>query len=140
MIEITRVYDSPRELVWRSWTEPDRIARWWGRRGWNAVRDRIVLEPWPGGRFHVPTIAAADGAEMTTDGTFREVVPPERLVFAQSGGDAVATVTFADLGDGRTEMVFRTTIEASPNAASGLGSAFDRLAELLADTNQEVQE
>ena len=134
-IEITRVYDAPRELVWRAWTKPDRLARWWGRRGWNADRGSIVIEPWAGGRFHVLTIAAADGAELATDGVYREVVAPERIVFAQDGGDAVATVTFADLGDGRTEMRFRATIEASEDvraaAVAGLGSAFERLAELL---------
>ena len=35
-ITITRVYDAPRELVWRAWTEPERLARWWGKRGWST--------------------------------------------------------------------------------------------------------
>lgn len=71
---------------------------------------------------------------MPLDAVYREVVEPERLVFGADGRlDAVVTVT--DLGDGRTEMSFHTTILATEalrdGAAVGLASAFDRLAELL---------
>jgi len=63
------------------------------------------------------------------DTTYREIVPPERLRF----GDA--TVTFTDLGDGRTKMIFLTTTEMTDEirrrAAGGLASAFERLAEQL---------
>jgi uncharacterized protein YndB with AHSA1/START domain len=94
-ITITRVYDAPRELVWKAWTEPERLATWWGKRGWTALPESIVLEPRPGGRFFVTTVNA-DGAEMTTDGVFTEVVEPERLAF--TGG----SVTFTELPGGRT--------------------------------------
>ena len=123
-ITITRVYDAPRELVWKAWTEPARLATWWGRRGWTAIPESIVIEARPGGRFRVTTVNA-DGAEMTTDGVIAEVVEPERLVFAGGG-----SVTFTELPGGRTEMVFRT-IPPSPNAEAGLRSAFERLAEHL---------
>jgi uncharacterized protein YndB with AHSA1/START domain len=123
-LRITRVYEAPRERVWKAWTEPERLARWWGKRGWNAVLDSIVIEPWSGGAFRVTTVNDA-GAEMTTEGTFAEVVEHERLVFSEG------RVTFTDLGDGRTEMVFHTTTE-SEAAERGLNSAFDRLAEQLA--------
>jgi uncharacterized protein YndB with AHSA1/START domain len=43
-LTITRVYDAPREVVWKAWTEPDQLARWWGRRGWNAVRSTIATD------------------------------------------------------------------------------------------------
>jgi uncharacterized protein YndB with AHSA1/START domain len=122
-ITITRVYDAPRELVWRAWTEPERLATWWGKRGWNAVLDSIVIEPWPGGTFRVTTVNA-EGAEMTTEGTFAEVVEHERLAFG------AGRVTFTDLGDGRTEMVFETSTP-SEAAEGGVRSAFDRLAEHL---------
>jgi uncharacterized protein YndB with AHSA1/START domain len=122
-IHITRVYDAPVDQVWKAWTEPERLAQWWGRRGWNAVLDSIVIEPWPGGTFRVTTVNA-DGAEMTTEGTFAEVVVHERLVFSEGH------VTFNDLGEGRTEMVFLAT-SPSENAAAGVNSAFDRLAEHL---------
>jgi uncharacterized protein YndB with AHSA1/START domain len=120
---IVRVYDAPVERVWRAWIEPERLAQWWGKRGWNAVLDSIVVEPWPGGRFRVTTVHA-DGSEMTTDGTFSEVVEQRRLAF--DGG----RVTFTDLGDGRTEMVFEAS-SPSDAAEGGVRSALDRLHEHL---------
>jgi uncharacterized protein YndB with AHSA1/START domain len=123
-ITITRVFDAPRELVWRAWTEPERLATWWGKRGWNARLDSIVIEPRPGGLFRVTTINA-DGAEMTTEGRVAEIVEPERLAFADGG-----SVTLTELPGGRTRMVFRTTV-TSAAAEGGIRSAFDRLAEHL---------
>jgi uncharacterized protein YndB with AHSA1/START domain len=129
-ITITRVYHAPRELVWKAWTEPDQLARWWGRRGWNAVPSTILMDVRPGGAFHVNTVSEADGAELATEGTYREVVAPERLVLGNAEG-ALTTVTFTDLGDGRTEMKFHTTAPTGERAEGGLASAFDRLAEHL---------
>ena len=123
MIEITRVYRAPRERVWAAWTEPAQLAAWWGKRGWNADPDSIVLDVRPGGAFRV-TSYSQDGEQMTNEYTFSEVVPFERLAF----GDAV--VAFADLGGGFTEMRFRTPVP-SERAAAGVRSAFDRLGELL---------
>jgi uncharacterized protein YndB with AHSA1/START domain len=123
-ITITRVYDAPRDLVWRAWTEPERLATWWGKRGWNALLDSIVIDARPGGAFRVTTVNA-DGAEMTTEGVFAEVVELERLAFADGGA-----VTFTELPGGRTQMVFRATVP-STTAEAGVRSAFDRLAEHL---------
>lgn len=132
-IALTRIYDAPRELVWKAWTEPDQLAVWWGKRGWTARPETVVVDPRPGGTFHVTTVADADGAEMTNAYVFREVLAPERLVLGD--GDSEATVTFSDLGNGRTEMTFHTVIRATEAichaAKGGLSSAFDRLAEHL---------
>jgi uncharacterized protein YndB with AHSA1/START domain len=132
-IEITRVYDAPREQVWKAWTEPERIARWWGKRGWSTPPSSVTLDLRPGGAFRLNSISDTDGREMPLDAVYVEVAEPERLVFARGGERA--TVTFADLGDGRTEMTFRTTLEATAalrdRAISGMASAFDRLAEQL---------
>jgi uncharacterized protein YndB with AHSA1/START domain len=132
-IEITRVYDAPREAVWKAWTEPDRIARWWGKRGWSTPPSSVTLDVRPGGAFRLNSISDTDGSEMPLEAVYVEVVEPERLVFARDNQHA--TVTFTDLGDGRTEMTFRTTMEATEalrdRAIGGLASAFDRLAEQL---------
>ena len=135
-IAITRVYDAPRELVWRAWTEPERLAAWWGRRGWNAVLSSIEIDLRPGGVFRVTTVNEADGAQMTTSGVYREVVEPERLVFADPDRPgAVGSVVLTDLGGGRTEMRFRAGVRMGAllreRAAAGVASAFDRLAEHL---------
>jgi uncharacterized protein YndB with AHSA1/START domain len=136
-ITITRVFDAPREQVWQAWTEPERLARWWGKRGWSTPLSSITLDVRPGGAFRLNSISDEDGREMPLDTVYREVVEPERLAF----GDA--TVTLTDLGDGRTEMIFHTTVDMTEatrrSAEGGLASAFDRLAEQLQPqtTNQE---
>ena len=106
VIEIKRVYARRAEHVWRAWTEPAQLARWWGKRGWTAQLETIELDVRPGGTFRVTTVNDEDGSEMTNEGTYSEVDPPERLAFGET------VVTFTELGDGRTEMSFRTTIEA----------------------------
>ena len=131
-ITITRVFDAPRERVWRAWTEPAEIARWWGKRGWSTPPESVTLDVRPGGTFRLNSINDEDGREMPLDTTFREVVEPERLRFGE------ATVTFADLGDGRTEMVFHITVHMTADtlrtATGGLASAFDRLTDHLERT------
>lgn len=128
-ITITRVFDAPRERVWRAWTEPAEIARWWGRRGWSTPLESVTLDVRPGGVFRLNSINDEDGREMPLDTVFHEVSEPERLAFG------AATVTLTDLGDGRTEMVFHTTVDMTEEtlrtAAGGLASAFDRLTDHL---------
>ena len=128
-IVVTRVFDAPRERVWRAWTEPSELARWWGKRGWSTPPESVTMDVRPGGEFSLLSVSGENGREMRLDTTYREVIEPERLVF----GDA--TVTFTDLGDGRTMMEFHTTTEMTDElrrqAEGGMASAFDRLAEQL---------
>jgi len=134
-IIITRTYDAPRAEVWKAWTEPARIAAWWGKRGWRTPVESVTLDVRPGGVFRLNSIADADGSEMPVDTIYHEVVPPERLSFGGQPGGRRATVTFRDLGGGRTEMTFTSSIHADAElharALGGLTSAFDRLAEQL---------
>jgi uncharacterized protein YndB with AHSA1/START domain len=139
-ITITRVLDAPRELVWRAWTDPDHLARWWGARGWSTAPSDVTIDVRPGGIFRVGSVSDEDGAEMTTYGILREVVPPERLVVDESSEDAwhegsSSELTLVETSDGRTEMNLRVTVhttdEARRQAEAGLSSAIDRLAEVL---------
>jgi uncharacterized protein YndB with AHSA1/START domain len=136
-ITITRVFDAPRDVVWKAWTEPDQLAQWWGPEGWSTPVDRVTMDIRPGGSFRVTSVSDADGTEMTTQGVYREVLEPERLVFEEpaegswhEGASSVAT--FTDLGDGRTEMVVRTTIHTTDEmrqvAEAGMAGSFERLA------------
>ena len=131
-ITITRVYHAPRQLVWDAWTEPAQLAAWWGKRGWTARLDSVELDVRPGGRFRVTTVNDQNGSEMTNEGTYTEVDEPRRLAFGES------VVTFTDLGDGRTEMTFRTTTEATGELLGrmkgGMESAFGRLDDHLKET------
>jgi uncharacterized protein YndB with AHSA1/START domain len=128
-LKITRVYAARPQQVWDAWTEPAQLARWWGKRGWTAKPESVVLDVRPGGVFRVVTVNDEDGAEMTNEGTYTEVEEPRKLAFGES------EVTFRDLGDGRTEMTFHTTTEASDELfqrmQGGVESAFDRLEEVL---------
>ena len=139
-ITITRVVDAPRELVWKAWTEPERLARWWGPAGWTNPLETITMDVWPGGTFRVTSISDADGSRMTYLGVYREVSEPERLVLEEPAEDAwhegaVSVATFTALGDGRTEIVLRSTIrttdEMRGTAEAGMAGSLDRLAEHL---------
>jgi uncharacterized protein YndB with AHSA1/START domain/catechol 2,3-dioxygenase-like lactoylglutathione lyase family enzyme len=141
-ITITRVFDAPRQLVWDAWTQPDQLATWWGKRGWTTDPSTIVMELRPGGTFRLTSVSDDDGAEMPQEGVYREVVEPERLVIDEVGEGnwhegATSVVTFTDLGGGRTEMTFRSTIQTTEDmrahAETGVASSFERLAEHLAE-------
>jgi len=125
VIEITRYFDAPRERVWAAWTNPAELAKWWGKRGWTAQAETIVMDVRPGGAFKVVTVNDEDGRTMVNEGVYREVVEPERLSFGES------TVTLTDLGDGRTRMDFRTAARMDETAIGGFNSALDRLQEEL---------
>jgi uncharacterized protein YndB with AHSA1/START domain len=140
-ITITRVYDAPRDVVWKAWTDPEQLAQWWGASGWTNPVERITLDTRPGGPFSVTSVSDEDGTEMTIAGVFREVVQPERLVFEEPAAGswhdgAVSVMTLTDLGDGRTEMTVRTTIQTTDEmraeAQEGMKTSFERLAEHLA--------
>jgi uncharacterized protein YndB with AHSA1/START domain len=139
-ITITRVYHAPRELVWKAWTEPEQLVEWWGPPGWSTSLDTVTMEVKPGGAFGLTSISD-EGAEMPVVGVYREVVPPERLVLEEPAEHAwhegsLSVVTFTDLGDGRTEMTLRATIQTTDemrvNAEGGMRATLDRLAEHLA--------
>jgi uncharacterized protein YndB with AHSA1/START domain len=139
-ITITRVFDAPRELVWKAWTEPERLAQWFGARGWSNPLSNITMDVRPGGEFRVVAVSDDDGSEMPTVGVYREVVEPERLVLEEAAEDAwhegaVSVVTFTDLGDGRTEIVLQSTIHTTDEmrqaAEAGIAGSLDRLAEHL---------
>ena len=138
-IEITRVYDAPRELVWRAWTEPEELVQWWGPSGWTTPLDSVTMDVRAGGEFRLTSVSD-EGVEMPVAGVYREVVEQERLVLDEPAEQAwhegsESVVTFTDLGGGRTEVVIRamiqTTDEMRQNAERGMRASFDRLGEHL---------
>ena len=129
---IRRVFDAPRELVWKAWTDPEHVARWFGPRGFTTPLSTITMDVRPGGTFDLPMISDDDGKEYPAGGTFLEVEEPERLVWRDRDIDLVVTVTFADLGD-RTEMTCRVVGKTGgAQAYDGWSTMFDKLAEFLA--------
>ncbi len=140
---LTHVLDAPRELVWRAWTEPEQLARWWGPEGITTPLQTIEMDVRPGGVFRLTMVLDADGSEFPSDMTFREVTEPERLVYgweAQRGlGAGEVTVTFADLGD-KTEMTTHfagyATDEVAEQAELGWAQQLDKLAAYLTAEQQ----
>ena len=108
-IDIVRVFDAPRELVWRAWTDPDQIAAWWGPAGMHTPRESVELDVRPGGVFRLTMVSDDNGAEFPSDMRFTVVEPIETLAYAWEGqrgiGAGASTLTFRDLGDGRTELI-----------------------------------
>ena len=87
---VTREFDAPRDLVWKAWTEPDRLARWWGAAGSTIEVARLDLRP--GGIFHY-SVKTPNGPVMWAIFAYREIVPSERLVFVNSFSDAAGGLT-----------------------------------------------
>ena len=111
-LTLTRVFEAPRALVFKAWTEPQRLQRWWGPKGFtNPVCEMDVR---PGGAIRI-VMRAPDGSEYPMTGVFREIVPPERLVFTNIAVDkagkplleGLTAVTFAEAG-GKTTLVLTT--------------------------------
>ena len=129
---ITRVFDAPRELVWRAWTDPEHMSRWFGPHGFTTPLATVTMDVRPGGTFEFTMVSDDDGNEIPSGGTFLEVVEPERLVWRDRDIDLLVTVTFADLGD-RTEMTCHVVGRTGGAAAyDGWSTMFDKLGELLA--------
>ena len=143
-LTITRVYDAPRELVFRAFTDPAHVAKWWGPAGFSTV-----MRSWDaraGGDIDIDMVAP-DGNSHPMGGTIHEVLPPERFVFTSTafweedgtpGIENHNTVTFEDLG-GKTRMTLRCRVlRASPAVQPALdgmdlgwNQSFDRLGDLV---------
>ncbi len=135
-LSFTRVFEAPRELVFRCMIEPEHLAHFWGPAGTSAPVERIRVDPRPGGVFETVMVNDADGSEYPTRATYVEVVEPERLVWAEAHSGMTVTATFADLGGGRTEVhVHQTNVPAPflrPEAQAGFTTSLDRFAAHLA--------
>jgi uncharacterized protein YndB with AHSA1/START domain len=141
-ITITRVFDAPRERVWREWTDAAAFADWFGGTESDVPLDTVAMDVRPGGEWRLTMYAGAERHEIRWRGEYREVLEPERLVFTltdQPEDDAreVVVVDLVDLGDGRTEMRFQQrggglTPEEYQRAGSGWGGFFDRVDARLA--------
>jgi uncharacterized protein YndB with AHSA1/START domain len=148
---IERVFDAPRDMVWRAWTDPERMMIWWGPKTFTAPVCLIDLRV--GGRY-LSCMRSSAGQDYWSTGRYREIVPQERLVmtdsFADDKGNVVPashyglpedfplemtiTVTFADRGD-QTAMTLRhsgfPSGEQNELARQGWSESFDKLADIL---------
>ena len=142
-ILLTRVFDAPRDLVFKVWTDPEHVARWWGPRGFtNTIHEMDVR---PGGVWRF-TMHGPGGVDYLNKIVFIEVARPERLVYDHGGGEEGdsdrfhATITFAEEG-GKTRVTMRTLFASAAErdrvvkevrAIEGGNQTLDRLGEYLA--------
>jgi uncharacterized protein YndB with AHSA1/START domain len=104
-VRVVDVFDAPRDQVFAAWTEPERLKQWWGPDFFVTVSAKVDLRP--GGRYEL----LLEPGSMRLVGEFREVTPPQRLVYTwrwvegvPDTRESLVTVEFRELGD-RTEVV-----------------------------------
>jgi uncharacterized protein YndB with AHSA1/START domain len=141
-LEITRVFEAPRDEVWREWTEPERFADWFGGAASEIPLDTVSMDVRPGGAWKATMYAGPERQEIEWEGEYQEVVEPERLVFTVTDQPGVperdvVTVVLAELDGERTEMRMSQTgghmpPESYERAKQGWGTFFDRIDERLA--------
>jgi len=136
---ISRAFDAPRSLVFEAWTDPARLVRWFGPRGFKIPSCK--MEAREGGAFRI-CMRSPEGTDHWVRGVFREVVKPERLAFTWAWEDeegkpkheTVVRVDFTEQG-GKTRLRMQQGIFESENARdqheSGWSSALDDLADYL---------
>ena len=139
-VTITRVFDAPREMVFRAFLDPEQLTHFWGPEGISTPVSNIKIDPRPGGVFETIMVSDADGTEYPTKGVFVELVEPERIVWSDAELGEKQTLTFTDLG-GKTELVIeQVNLSAefrTPEALAGFNSYLDRLAEHLMRMQKE---
>ena len=140
-LSITRVFDAPRDRVWREWTDPEAFADWYGGAEAEVPVSSVSMDLREGGAWKATMFAGPERQQIDWRGEYREVVEPERLAFTVTDqpGDVfdLVTVVLTDLGDGRTEMLMEQSgghmsPEGYERAKQGWGGFFDRMAERLA--------
>ena len=150
---ITRIFDAPRELVWKAWTVPELAMRWWGPEGFTAPVIKIDLRV--GGKY-LNAMRSPDGKDFWSTGVYRELVPPERIVatdnFSDEKGNIVPASHYGMTGDWPSELLATMTFEdqkgktrftlrheglppgeMTESAKTGWNESFDKLEKVLAE-------
>jgi uncharacterized protein YndB with AHSA1/START domain len=133
---ISRVFDAPRELVWKCFTDPEHMNRWWGPKGSIVTQGKMDLRP--GGTFHY-RLEITGGGEVWGKMVYREITPRDRIVFINAFSDVaggttrhpmapdwplemLTTFTFEDVAGGKTRFTVR---QSSHNASEAERNTFD---------------
>ena len=133
-----RTHRASRELLFDCMTRPEHLMHFWGPDGTATPIDGITVELRPGGRFETVMVNLADDSRYTMRAIFLTVDRPDKLAWRESDveGGMITTVTFADLGDGRTEVVTHQTnvpaLYASAEARSGFETSLRRFGDYVA--------
>lgn len=140
---ITRVLAAPRELVWQAWTKDEHMMRWGAPHGFVVTHCEGELRV--GSRWR-SCMKSPAGEELWLGGVYREIVPPEKLVFThvwdddngQPGHETLVTLVFEAKGD-KTQMTFRQSWFASASSRNGHEGGWNESFERLQEYLQEIQ-
>jgi uncharacterized protein YndB with AHSA1/START domain len=131
----TRVFDAPREIVFRCMLEPEHLTHFWGPAGVSTPLETIKVDARPGGVFETVMVNDSDGSRYPTRAVYVEIAEPERIVWTEPGSGVTTTSIFRDLGGERTELQIRQANAPegyrSPEARAGFSTSLDRLATYL---------
>ena len=146
---LTRVLDAPRELVWKAWTDPKLVSKWWGPRG--VTTPTCEMDVRPGGEMYIVMLAGKElgsfaGTEWPMKGTFEELTPPERLVYMSAALDdkrgimlETRTILTLEKLDKKTKMTMKIVVtKISPGGEfalagmeQGWNQSLDKLGEFV---------
>lgn len=138
-LRIERVFDAPRELMFKAWLDPEQLSKWYGPAQFTAPKERVTVEPRPGGRWELVMIQGNAGAEHPLRSRIVELVEPELLVIENEAmpdhgiGVTRTRVEFHDEG-GKTRLVLTDGPyegRMGDMAGQGWAGAFDKLAAVL---------
>jgi uncharacterized protein YndB with AHSA1/START domain len=133
-----RIHSAPRELLFDCMTQPEHLTHFWGPAGTTTPIGKIIVDLRPGGVFETAMISDGGGGEYAMRAVYVEVDRPGKLVWTEPAveGGMTTTITFADLGDGRTEVITHQTnmpaMFATPEAQEGFKTSLDRFEAYLA--------
>ena len=143
-IVMTREFDAPRELVFEAHTKCEHLEKWWGPRKYTLALCEMDFRP--GGKYRFLHRGPDGVEEHGFRGEYREIVPPERIVWTfeyegMPGHVSVDTLTLEDIGGGKTKLVAHSLFDSAEDRdgmlqsgmEEGAGETWDRLAELLAE-------
>ena len=135
---ITRIFEAPRERVFRAWTNPDEVAAWYGPEHMEAPRERIRIDLRVGGRWELTMVQRGGGREFSIGYDILELVEPELIVLRSDPMPeherTVTRVEFHDHGD-KTRITLSDgpyPPEGRGHAEAGWNAAFDKLAAFVA--------
>ena len=152
---ITRVFDAPPAVVYKAWSDADQIAQWWGPKGMTVTVRTFEFKPL--GKFHY-SMKTPDGQEMFGKFVYREVTPPERIVFISSfsneaGGNSrhpmsqtwplevMTTVIFEKEEGGKTKLTLKgVPIKASEVELKTFSDGYDSMKIGFTGTLDQLQE
>jgi len=139
-LTITRIFDAPRHLVFKAWSAPEHLARWWGPSGFTLPVCEMDFRP--GGAYRY-CMRSPDGKEYWVRGVYREIIEPERLVLSggwedaagKVGHETTTTITFEEQG-GKTKLTLHNgvfeSVASRDSHRGGWNGSIERLAEYLA--------